>query len=190
MPTVSITESNVLAALRAFILTLVSCEVVRGLDNEVPMPAGGFIELTPALMTPLSTTVVEYDDSDPTASLANFKGPLKYSVQVDCYGTVASDWAAAIVMALRTPYACDSFAASGFDIQPLYADDPKQLSFVDEGNQFVERWVFNAVLQYNPVIIIPMQSMTQISLGPSIVAGDPVVAGEIVSPGTVSVDRS
>lgn len=164
MATVSITESNVLTALRTFILSLVTCEVVKGLGNRVAMPAGDFIAMTPVIAPPLATNVSTYSNVQ-GAGMQNIERSTQYMVQIDCYGTTAGDRATLISTLLRSEYACNSFAASGFDVQPLYAEDPKQMPIVDGEAQYEERWTFNAVLQYNPVISVPQDFADALNVG-------------------------
>ncbi|WP_048996427.1 phage neck terminator protein [Burkholderia multivorans] len=154
MATISITESNVLTALRTFILPLVSCEVIKGLVNRAAMPAGDFVAMTPVMAPPLATNVSTYSDV-PGAGAQNVKRSTRFDVQIDCYGATSAENAAIISTLLRSEYACQSFKASGFDVQPLYADDPKQMPIVDDSDQWLERWTFSAVLQYNPVVTVP-----------------------------------
>lgn len=164
MPTVSITESNVLAALRTFILSLVTCEVIKGLGNRVAMPPNDFIAMTPVMAPPLATNVSTYSDV-PGAGTQSIKRSTQYMVQIDCYGATANDRATLISTLLRSEYACNSFAASGFDIQPLYAEDPKQMPIVDGEAQFEERWTFNAVIQFNPAVSVPQDFAAALSVG-------------------------
>lgn len=161
--TPSITETQVFTALRAFVLTIVSCEVVRLPANRVPMPAGAFVGLSPVSNIPLSTNVASYTDTAKNVERAS-----QITLQVDCYGPGSGDRATAISTLLRDAYACEQFAASGFDIQPLYAGDAKQLPLVDGEQQYEERWSFEAVMQFNPVITLPQDSAT--SLTPDVVS--------------------
>ena len=49
----SVNELDIFTTIRAFILTLVGCEVIRGQVNRVAMPVGDFIALTPISQVPL-----------------------------------------------------------------------------------------------------------------------------------------
>jgi hypothetical protein len=163
--TVSITETQVLTVLRSFILSLVSLDgdhVIRGLQNRVAMPAGDFIEITASLSGPLSTNVQTYAP-DNSASLN--KRSTQLSVQIDCYGVSAMDNANMLSMMLRSDYACQKFAASGLDMQPLYANDAHQMPFVTGEEQYMERWVFDAVLQFNPVVTVPQDFADSLEVG-------------------------
>jgi hypothetical protein len=161
--TPSITETQVFAALRAFILTIVDCEVVRLPANRVPTPAGAFVGLSPGSNIPLATNVTSYTDTQKSVERSS-----QITLQVDCYGSGSGDRATAISTLLRDAYASEQFAASGYDIQPLYAGDAKQLPLVDGEQQYEERWTFEAVMQFNPVITLPQDFAT--SLTPDVVS--------------------
>lgn len=138
----------IFSAVRAYILSLIDCEVVRGLDNGVPMPKQPFICLTPTMSNRLATNQHSYDGLSNKAIQAN----MDYSIQIDCYGPLSSDWAAIISATWRDDYAVNKMAPT---CAPLYADDPKQLPIVDGEANFEQRWMLNAVLQYNPVVTVP-----------------------------------
>lgn len=163
--TISITETQALTVLRSFILSLVSLDgdhVIRGLQNRVATPAGDFIEITASLSGPLSTNVQTYAP-DNSASLN--KRSTQLSVQIDCYGASALNNANMLSMMLRSDYACQKFAASGLDMQPLYANDAHQLPFVTGEEQYQERWVFDVVLQINPVVSAPQDFADSLEIG-------------------------
>jgi hypothetical protein len=71
--TLSITESQTLAALRSFLLSVLPAgiEVVRGQDNLVSQPKGpSFVVMTPLMRTRLATNVDTYDDCAFTGSIS------------------------------------------------------------------------------------------------------------------------
>lgn len=154
----SITETQVFTALRAFILTLVDCEVIRTPNNRVAMPAGEFISLSPVSNIALATNVTGYGDTD-----KRILRPSQITIQVDCYGANAGDRAATITTLLRDVTGCDAMAGAG--VQPLYAGDSRQMPMVDGESQYVERWTFDCVLQANPVLTVTQQSATALSVG-------------------------
>lgn len=156
----SIQEVDIFTVLRAFILTVVGCPVVRAQNNRVPMPVGDFIALTPRSAVPLETNTDSY-----TATTKTVMRPTQYTIQIDCYGQLASDRAQTIASLLRDSYAVDQFAAQGFDIAPLYAGDAQQMPLIDGEEQYEERWTFDAVLQFNPVITLPEDTADTLSAG-------------------------
>lgn len=162
---VSITETQALTVLRSFVLSLVDLDgdhVIRGLQNRSAMPSGDFIVMTPLLNAPLATNVETYT---PPSSIANNERSTQLRVQIDCYGALAMDRANLLSMMVRSEYACQQFAASGLDMQPLYATDAAQRPFVSGEAQYIERWGFDAVMQINPVVSVPQQFADSLQAG-------------------------
>lgn len=146
----NITEANLFKALGDFISSIVDCPVIRTQVNRTPMPTGDFVAMTPRASEPVSTNI------DSNASTAkSIKSPTRWAAQIDCYGAQACDRAKAIAALLRDDYACQKFAASGFDIQPLYASDAQQMPLITGEQQYLERWTFEIALQYNGILTLP-----------------------------------
>lgn len=149
--TVTPTQDTIYTAVRTFILSLISCEVVQGLGNGVPMPLNAFIAMTATLQNRLSTNVDSYPDTTASTGSKEITQATQYSVQIDCYGASSSDWATLITAMFRDEYAV---SVMGDSVTPLYADDPKQMVMIDGEQQYEQRWMIQAVVQYNPVITI------------------------------------
>ena len=66
---------------------------------------------------------------------------------------------------LRDQVSFDYFKASGFDIQPLYAGDAQQMALTTGEEQYMDRWTFDASLQYNPVLVTTIQSANKLAAG-------------------------
>jgi hypothetical protein len=88
----------------------------------------------------------------------------KVTVQLDVHGPASSDNAQTIATLLRDDFAVQAFAASGFDVSPLYASEPRQMPFVNGEQQVEERWVIDAVLQCNPVVAMPQQFADEVDV--------------------------
>jgi hypothetical protein len=156
--TISITEDNVLAALRGFLLGIVAAgvEVIDGQDNLVPEPLGDdFIVMTVLFQKRLSTNSSTYTDPGTNPGTRNYQQSKQIAIQIDIHGPASADNTAMIATLFNDQYACDVFKATGFDIQPLYCDDGKQMPFINGENQFEQRWIIEAVMQYNPVTVVP-----------------------------------
>lgn len=82
---------------------------------------------------------------------------LQVSVQLDVHGPQSADNATIITTMFRDEYGVDKIAATGFDIAPLYAEEPRQIPFVNEAQQVEQRWVIIAMLQCKPLIAIPQE---------------------------------
>jgi hypothetical protein len=54
---------------------------------------------------------------------------------------------------------------SGFDVAPLHADDPKQIPFINAEQQYEYRWVIEAHMQANQIVLgIPQQFFDVVDL--------------------------
>jgi hypothetical protein len=176
----NITEDQILAAFRSYILSLVDCEVIRTPVKRAAMPKGPFIALTPAGNTALSQTISSYADEyvpvyldigsgsylaiEGQVLLAIDSGsthkvtwrtvlrPAQYNIQVDCYGLGSGDRSNTISMLIRDQYGIEDMA--GTVITPLFSTDANQMPIVDGEAQYEERWTFEAQLQINPAIVL------------------------------------
>lgn len=157
--TLSLTEDQTLQALRAFLLFCLptGVEVVRGQDNLVAMPAGpDFVVMTPILRERLATNEVTTTDNFPSApGTRSDMQSTKVTVQVDVYGPSAADNSQTMTTLFRSSVACEQFAATGFAVTPLYADDARQLQFTTDQSQNLDRWTFSAVMHAKPVVTSP-----------------------------------
>ena len=161
--TVSLAQTDLQTILRSFILSLIDCEVIDGLDNGVPPPLNPFIAITPLYFNRLATNMPTYQDPGTGAGTSGVMQSIAYTWQIDCYGPQSSDWAAIITTMFRDGYGVDFMAPIA---APLYADDPKQFAIVDGEENFEQRWLITAVLQYNPVVTIPVQYFNVINITP------------------------
>lgn len=146
------TQDALFVSVRTFILSLLpSLEVIQGLGNNTPMPAGEFICLTASAQRRLSTNVT----TDDAPGLARkIMQPTEYSIQVDCYGPNSSDYATTLSAAWRDPYGCDALVTVG---APLYSTDPIQVPLINGEQNYEQRWTFTALLQFNPILTLPQQ---------------------------------
>lgn len=155
---ISLTTTNVYTSLRAFVLGIVPAgvEVVQGLDNRtaMPPPSPGFVCMTANLLIPLRTPVELWDMADPDPNAIDIEQGTQIRVQLDCYGAASGDWAAQLMTLLRTDYGVRALAPV---LAPLYADNPVQAALVNGEEQYEQRWIVGANLQYNPVVTIPME---------------------------------
>lgn len=74
-------------------------------------------------------------------------------------GGTAGDMASTVSTLFRDPFAADQFASQdpNYGVVPLYADDPRQMPFVNDQQQYEWRWIVEAVMQANAVVSVPQQ---------------------------------
>lgn len=92
------------------------------------------------------------------AGTTNVLMPSEVRIQMDVHGPNSNDYSTMITALFRDDYAVQAFKATAVDLSPLYADDPKQIPFINAENQYENRWVVEAKLQANlRVLDIPQQ---------------------------------
>lgn len=161
---ISITESQLYTALRAFLLSLLSCPIIQAQQNRAAMPKGDFCAMTSLGTYGLSTDKASYT---PTAGTESHGRSTRWDVQLDFYGQDATENANLIATMLRTDYAFNQFAASGIDMQPLYAEDPRQGTIVNGEQQYEKRWIVIAAFQFNPVVTVSQDFAASLTMIPA-----------------------
>jgi hypothetical protein len=163
--TVTPTVSQVITALGNFIvamLGLAAVQVIRGYPNRTPMPPTipptgypvGFVVMTEITKKRLRTNIDSFSPAPPPATPTTLPGPVtseqgqQLDVQIDVYGPNASEWSDILTTLLRDNIGCVALAPV---CQPLYADDPMRAPLDNAEQQYEDRWIVTARLQYNPV---------------------------------------
>lgn len=119
--------------------------------SQTSGPAGGVGIYT---VSPSQTAGSE----EMACGVENILQPTKVTIQLDVHSAdvgTAADMAQTISTMFRDDYATLWFARNGYarqGIAPLYADDPKQIPFINAEQQYETRYVVEAVLQVNQVV--------------------------------------
>ena len=145
-----------ISALRSFLLAVLppGTEVVLAQDNRVPMPEGpNFVTMTELMRPRLSTNVVSYYDGFPSGpQLRHALQPTRVEVQLDIHGPESSENLQIITTLFRDEYGAEKFKASGFDVEPLFCSEPRQVPFLNDQQQVDKRWAVDVAMQANPVV--------------------------------------
>jgi len=155
--TVSITNDDILTALRTFILAVLPAgvEVVEAQDNRVAEPTSlDFVVITPPNRTRLATTVESWDDTNPLAADMDYRASTDVQVQIDVHGPNGADYVQTILTLFRSGYGVAVFPEG---ITPLYCDPQVQAPFLNGENQYENRWVSVAHIQVTPTVSTPQQ---------------------------------
>ena len=153
--TVAPTIDNVYAALQPFIMGvtgLAQANVLKGYQNRVASPVGPFCLMTAVLNTRLATNVDTWDTVGTAPTTVTALTAMQLSVQLDLYGPSAGDWAVMLTTLLRDEYGVDALAPN---CTPLYSDDPRRAPLVTGEEQWQDRWIVVAQIEYLPVTTIP-----------------------------------
>lgn len=78
-------------------------------------------------------------------------------MQCDVHGPNSSDNAQVIATAMRDDVAQQYFDPDTTGVAPLYADDPRQVPFVNGENQYETRWIVDCHLQANILVVFPQE---------------------------------
>ena len=156
--TVSPQTSDVEAALRSLIQGIIGgsppVPVILGLGNRVPMPEGAFIAMTivtdQRLATNFDTDTDGFLQTPAQPGITSSLASTKLDVQFDFYGPNSHDWAKMVGTLFRDDYACEFL---GSVCQPLYADDARLMPLITAEDQYLERWMLLASIDYQPVVV-------------------------------------
>ena len=77
------------------------------------------------------------------------------SIQIDLHGPSSMDSSQIVSTLLRDEHGVDLFEGTG--VVPMYCDDPKQLPFINEAQQYEDRYVITVHLQSDRAFFMPQQ---------------------------------
>ncbi len=161
------TQANIQKSLRNFLIDILVIDpqdIIAAQVNRVPEPNGAdFIVFTPLRYERLETDIETFDG---LSSLLNFRQPTKVTMQLDIHGPNSAENASLVSTLFRSSLAVDLFEGYGLGVVPFYADDPKQLPFINAEQQYENRWVVEAAMQFNAQTSnIDQQSATTLDVG-------------------------
>ena len=153
--TVAPVLDTVYAAVQSFVIGvtgLAQANVLKGYQNRVASPVGPFCLMTATMNTRLATNFDTWDTVNPAPTTVTAMAAMQLAMQLDLYGPSAGDWAVMLTTLLRDQYGVDALAP---DCSPLYSDDPRRAPLVTGEEQWQDRWIVTAQLEYLPVTTAP-----------------------------------
>jgi len=132
-------------------------EVILGQVNRVPQPQSpDFIVMWAIGRERLETNVDTYQNVPGNTAYVNHT---RVNFQLDVHGPNSANNVQIITTLFRDDYAIENFiATNAFPVTPLYADDPRQMPFVNAEDQYENRWVIDAVVQADQTVTgVPTQ---------------------------------
>ena len=167
--TLSITESNLFATLGSFLTSIlpVGTPVLRAQANRAAETAfPNFVMMTPVLRNKLGMNWTAFSDGYPNnPQVQTNLNPTDVQIQLDIHGPLAADNTQIITTMFWSGWACDQFAAAGFDITPLFNDDPHEVPYMNDQQQIEMRWVTTLHMQVNAVATVTQQFAAQLAVG-------------------------
>ena len=98
------------------------------------------------------------------AGLLGIMQRVRVTYQIDVHGPNSTDNIQVITTLFRDDYACQIFSNTGYAVVPLYADDPKQIPFINGEQQYEDRWTVDAVMEALINLDVPQQFADQIEV--------------------------
>lgn len=129
-------------------------EVFQGIGNRVDQPKLPHVVITEVSMLRLSTPTDEYSELGDPEDVQRIQDYEQLQLQIDFYGPLAAQWAAAASTLFRHPRGVELL---GPNVAPLYADDPVMIPLVTGEKQYLKRYMLQAQLQWNPLATLPQQ---------------------------------
>lgn len=99
------------------------------------------------------------------AGVLGMGAPTQLTVQTDFHGPNSADYVQTVTTSFWSMYAVDLFAATGYDVTPLYAGDPKQAPFLNREQQIEKMWTTDLVLQTNSIVYVQQQFFNAFTVG-------------------------
>lgn len=97
--------------------------------------------------------------------------PTNFLIQLDVHGPNSGDNAQTVSTIFRDQFGVALFVSQcqtlGLDdnaVVPLYADDPKQIPFINDQDQYENRWVIEAFVQANMHLAVPQQFAAEVTV--------------------------
>jgi len=82
---------------------------------------------------------------------------LQFGVQLDVHGPNSLDNSTIISTLFRDAQAVDFFNGLNPNITPLYTTEPAQIPFINDQDQYENRWIVETEIQVNATIVVPQQ---------------------------------
>lgn len=163
---VSITLDDIYTKVGDFLESVLPAgvEVIQIPQNRVatPEPDPGYVGMTLSLQGRIMTNLDQWDAADVAPTEINILQAVRLTMQLDCYGADSGNWAVILSTVLRDEYGITALAPV---VAPLYCDGPRFAPLVAGEEQYEQRWIVGAVLQYNPVVSTPMQFADTATVG-------------------------
>lgn len=148
MASLNLTQQEVYKDIRKFLVDLFpgsELQVIQAAQNNNPLPNNAVV------MQVLFTNNL---DIAVTTSLPPTEAAIQNSVevrmQVDFYGVQAEARSRTVTNIWRSEYACERLTVC----QPLYVQSHNRHVYINDSNQYEDRWILDLGLQYNPQVTV------------------------------------
>ena len=153
------TEADFMTALHGYIVAvtgLAGTRIFRGNQSRMVLPkSGSYCIYTPIIRQRRGTNVYDFDAEglpDNKNGVDTISALVLIDVQVDFYSTDSMAYAQILEIASRSYMGSDYFKTAGKDVRVCTAQAPRNLTGIDESNQYEERWSVTITAEVCPAI--------------------------------------
>lgn len=156
MATISVTHDEVYKDIRGFLLGLfpeASQQIIKAAQNNNPLPENAIVmqflfdrNLDVAVTNPLPPDEAVIQNS------------VEVRFQIDFYGALAASRGRTVENLWRNGYACERLMVC----QPLYVQSYNRNVYINDSNQYEDRWILDVALQYNPQVTVAQDYTDQV----------------------------
>lgn len=149
MASLSVTHQEIYRDIRLFLLGLFpgsELQIVQAAQNNQPLPNNAVV--MQVLFSGNFDIAVVTDRS--VQGEQDIQNSVGMRMQLDFYGVDAEARSRAVNNLWKTQYTCDRLSVC----QPLYVQSYNRHVYVNDSNQYEDRWIMDLVLQYNPQVTV------------------------------------
>ena len=119
-------------------------QIIQSLNNNNPLPENAVV-MSVLFERNFDESVTTYNGVDK----ANVQNSVEVRMQLDFYGKLAQGRARMIAALWKNMYSTESMDVC----QPLYiASGPNRMPYINDSNQYEDRYMLDLALQYNPSV--------------------------------------
>lgn len=144
-------DTQVYTDLRQYLKTLLNCPVVRGRQNNVPMPDDCVIMQNLFDNSPMQGYEVD----------GKLNEVVTRCIQLDFYGSMAGAKCRQIATLWKSEYSCSHLNF----ISPLYCNNPKSQQYVNEKGIYEDRYILEVFLQFSTYYEYNRESTDKLDIG-------------------------
>lgn len=148
MADLNVTQQEIYKDIRLFLLELFpgsEKQVIQAMQNNQPLPINAVV-MQVLFSKNLDIAVI----TDLPPDYADVQNSIEVRMQIDFYGPLAEPRSRIVNNLWRTHYGCERLKTC----QPLYVQSYNRHVYVNDSNQYEDRWILDVALQYNPQVTI------------------------------------
>lgn len=131
-------------------------QCVKSAQNQTALPFNAIV-MSILMDSDLDYGVVSYDPDNDRAAVQN---SVKVRLQLSFYGQHAEKRSRMIDTLWRTPYGADNLKLC----KPLYVQSRERHPYINESNQYEDRYILDLALQYNPQVAYAQDFADEVSV--------------------------